>query len=70
MVPGIAPKEASERLVISQGRFDELWRKYITYSGKQETLYIDGALRRGKCYRYNVILLERQTFQFHLKFSC
>ena len=40
MVPGIAPKEASERLVISQGRFDELWRKYITYSGKQETLYI------------------------------
>lgn len=36
MVPGVAPTEASERLVIFQGRFDEAWRKYITYSGGEE----------------------------------
>ena len=32
MVPGLAPSEASERLSIVQAKFDELWRKYITYS--------------------------------------
>ena len=34
MVPGIPPREASDRLGIFQARFDELWRKYETYSGK------------------------------------
>ena len=36
MVPGVAPTEASERLFIFQGRFDEGWRKYVTYSGGEE----------------------------------
>ena len=31
-MPGLAPSEASERLSIVQAKFDELWRKYITYS--------------------------------------
>ena len=34
MVPGLAPSEASERLQTVQAKFDELWRKYITYSSK------------------------------------
>lgn len=34
MVSGIPPREASDRLGICQARFDELWRKYETYSGK------------------------------------
>ncbi|OXB65796.1 hypothetical protein ASZ78_008863, partial [Callipepla squamata] len=32
MVPNIPPQEASNRLQIFQGNFDELWRKFITYS--------------------------------------
>ncbi|XP_032540330.1 dynein heavy chain 8, axonemal isoform X1 [Chiroxiphia lanceolata] len=32
MVPSIPPQEASKRLQIFQGDFDELWRKFITYS--------------------------------------
>ncbi|XP_043531467.1 dynein axonemal heavy chain 8-like [Chiloscyllium plagiosum] len=32
MVPGIAPAEASTRLQIFQSWFDELWRKFVTYS--------------------------------------
>lgn len=35
-VAGIDPREASERLAIYQTRFDELWRKYTTYSGGEE----------------------------------
>ena len=31
MVDGIEPREASDRLNIFQARFDELWRKFITY---------------------------------------
>lgn len=38
MVPGIPPREASDRLGIFQARFDELWRKYETYSGKRYEL--------------------------------
>ena len=38
MVPGIPPREASDRLGIFQARFDELWRKYETYSGKRNKL--------------------------------
>ena len=37
MVLGTAPSEASDRLQIFQARFDELWRKYQTYSGKYNT---------------------------------
>ena len=36
MVEGIAPREASDRLTIYQSKFDELWRKYNTYSGGEE----------------------------------
>jgi dynein heavy chain len=36
MVEGIPPREASDRLTIYQARFDELWRKYETYSGGEE----------------------------------
>ncbi len=36
MVDGIPPREASDRLGIYQARFDELWRKYVTYSGGEE----------------------------------
>jgi len=35
-VDGISPREASDRLSMFQARFDELWRKYITYSGGEE----------------------------------
>ncbi|KAL3320549.1 Dynein heavy chain 8, axonemal [Cichlidogyrus casuarinus] len=36
MVQGIPPREASDRLTIFQAKFDELWRKYVTYSGGEE----------------------------------
>ncbi|XP_043921456.1 dynein axonemal heavy chain 5-like [Protopterus annectens] len=35
-VEGIPPREASDRLQIFQAKFDELWRKYVTYSGGEE----------------------------------
>lgn len=47
MVTGISPQEASDRLSVFQMRFDELWRKFTTYSGGEElfglpqTLYPD-----------------------------
>ena len=40
MVLGTPPSEASDRLQIFQARFDELWRKYQTYSGKCTLLII------------------------------
>ena len=33
MVPGVAPREASDRLVIFQNRFDVCHKKYLTYTG-------------------------------------
>jgi len=36
MVSGIPPQEASDRLSVFQMKFDELWRKYTTYSGGEE----------------------------------
>ena len=36
MEEGIKPREASDRLVVFQAKFDELWRKYQTYSGGEE----------------------------------
>ena len=36
MVPGLAPKEASDRLLIYQNQFDNLFRKYQTYTGGEE----------------------------------
>ncbi|XP_070190341.1 dynein axonemal heavy chain 5-like isoform X2 [Littorina saxatilis] len=36
MEDGIEPREASDRLNIFQAKFDELWRKYVTYSGGEE----------------------------------
>ncbi|XP_061590629.1 dynein axonemal heavy chain 5-like [Cololabis saira] len=35
-VEGVAPAEAIERLESFQAEFDQLWRKYITYSGGEE----------------------------------
>mgnify|MGYP000372566898 CR=1 FL=1 len=36
LVEGITPAEASDRVTVYQSRFDELWRKYLTYSGGEE----------------------------------
>ncbi|XP_033641432.1 dynein heavy chain 8, axonemal-like [Asterias rubens] len=36
MVDGISPQEASDRLQVYQTRFDELWRKYTTYSAGEQ----------------------------------
>ncbi|XP_064640332.1 dynein axonemal heavy chain 5-like isoform X2 [Lineus longissimus] len=36
MVAGVAPREASDRLIIYQNRFDTLFREYITYTGGEE----------------------------------
>ena len=36
MVPGVPPREASDRLIIFQNRFDTLYRKFITYTGGEE----------------------------------
>ncbi|GFO43348.1 dynein heavy chain 5, axonemal [Plakobranchus ocellatus] len=36
MVPGVAPREASDRLIIYQNTFDTLHRKFITYTGGEE----------------------------------
>ncbi|XP_046353935.2 dynein axonemal heavy chain 5-like isoform X1 [Haliotis rufescens] len=36
MEQGILPSEASDRLNIYQAKFDELWRKYVTYNGGEE----------------------------------
>ena len=36
MVPGIAPREASDRLNIFQSRFDDLYRSNLTYSAGEQ----------------------------------
>lgn len=36
MQSGIKPSEANERLSIFQSRFDELWKRYITFSAGEE----------------------------------
>ncbi|KER25690.1 hypothetical protein T265_06922 [Opisthorchis viverrini] len=36
MEPGIAPREASDRMSLFQANFDELYNKYVTYSGGEE----------------------------------
>ncbi|ETE64448.1 Dynein heavy chain 8, axonemal, partial [Ophiophagus hannah] len=36
MVPNTPPQEASNRLQIFQANFDELWRKFITYSSGEQ----------------------------------
>ncbi|KAG7159115.1 Dynein heavy chain 5, axonemal-like 1 [Homarus americanus] len=36
MVPGLDPRDASDRLIISQNRFDTLWRKHSSYSVGEE----------------------------------
>uniref|UniRef100_A0A8C2TFR5 Dynein axonemal heavy chain 8 n=1 Tax=Coturnix japonica TaxID=93934 RepID=A0A8C2TFR5_COTJA len=36
MVPNIPPQEASNRLQIFQCNFDEIWRKFITYSAGEQ----------------------------------
>ncbi|XP_053402509.1 dynein axonemal heavy chain 5-like isoform X4 [Mercenaria mercenaria] len=36
MVPGVAPREASDRLVICQNTFDILYKKFCTYTGGEE----------------------------------
>lgn len=32
MVPGLSAREASDRVLLFQDRFDELWRKFEMYS--------------------------------------
>ncbi|XP_068612434.1 dynein axonemal heavy chain 5 [Brachionichthys hirsutus] len=36
MVVGLAPQDASDRLIMFQNRFDNLFRKYMTYTGGEE----------------------------------
>ncbi|XP_056617792.1 dynein axonemal heavy chain 5 isoform X2 [Triplophysa dalaica] len=36
MVEGLAPQDASDRLIMFQNHFDNLFRKYITYTGGEE----------------------------------
>ncbi|MBN3299949.1 DYH5 protein, partial [Amia calva] len=36
MVVGLAPQDASDRLIMFQNRFDNLYRKYNTYTGGEE----------------------------------
>ncbi|XP_063137599.1 dynein axonemal heavy chain 5 isoform X2 [Rattus norvegicus] len=36
MVSGLKPQEASDRLIIFQNQFDNIYRKYITYTGGEE----------------------------------
>ncbi|XP_056299693.1 dynein axonemal heavy chain 5 isoform X1 [Pseudoliparis swirei] len=36
MVEGLAPQDASDRLIMFQNRFDNLFRKYTTYTGGEE----------------------------------
>uniref|UniRef100_A0A8C7PY61 Dynein, axonemal, heavy chain 5 n=1 Tax=Oncorhynchus mykiss TaxID=8022 RepID=A0A8C7PY61_ONCMY len=36
MVVGLAPQDASDSLIMFQNRFDNLFRKYITYTGGEE----------------------------------
>ncbi|KAK7469847.1 hypothetical protein BaRGS_00036125 [Batillaria attramentaria] len=36
MVPGVAPREASDRLLVFQNTFDSLFRKFTTYTGGEE----------------------------------
>lgn len=36
MVPGVPPREASDRLIIYQNTFDTLIRKHATYTGGEE----------------------------------
>ncbi|XP_043563465.1 dynein axonemal heavy chain 5-like [Chiloscyllium plagiosum] len=36
MQPGLSPQEANDQLVIYQNRFDNLYRKYITYTSGEE----------------------------------
>uniref|UniRef100_A0AAQ5ZR96 AAA+ ATPase domain-containing protein n=1 Tax=Amphiprion ocellaris TaxID=80972 RepID=A0AAQ5ZR96_AMPOC len=36
MVVGLAPQDASDRLIMFQNRFDNLFRKYITYTSGEE----------------------------------
>uniref|UniRef100_A0A8C1V1B6 Dynein, axonemal, heavy chain 5 like n=1 Tax=Cyprinus carpio TaxID=7962 RepID=A0A8C1V1B6_CYPCA len=35
-VAGLAPREASDRLQVYQAKFDELWRKFVTFSSGEE----------------------------------
>jgi len=36
MISGLPPREASDRLNVFQLHFDDLWRKYQTFSGGEE----------------------------------
>ena len=60
MVEGTPPKEASDRLTVYQARFDELWRKFETYSGGEElfglpvTQYSDLAQIKKVIFIFNI----------------
>jgi dynein heavy chain, axonemal len=64
MARGIPPREASDRLTIFQAKFDELWRKFETYSagedlfGLQITEYPDLQRIKRVCTRHISLSLE------------
>ena len=68
MVHGTPPREASDRLTVFQSKFDELWRKFETYSagedlfGLQITEYPD--LQRIK--RVSIYFLSNDFFFLRL----
>lgn len=35
-MPGLTPREASDRLILFQNRFDGMWRKLMTYQSGEE----------------------------------
>lgn len=61
MVEGIPPKEASDRLTVYQARFDELWRKYETYSGGEELFGLPVT-------QYSELAQIKKVIVFHLTF--
>ena len=66
MVRGTPPREASDRLTIFQAKFDELWRKFETYSagedlfGLQITEYPD--LQKIKRVKIDFCIFSLVTF--------
>jgi dynein heavy chain len=70
MVEGIPPKEASDRLTVYQARFDELWRKFETYSGGEELfgLPVTQYAELAQIKKVIKIFLFKQDHSFNLFF--
>lgn len=62
-VAGLVPREASDRLQAFQAQFDELWRKYITFSGGEELF---GLPVKGNPFHLKTQLMSvRMVVAFH-----